>query len=441
MMFEFSHRSSRRRDRGLTLVELMVALAVISVLAGIALPTVKNSLKARKLTRAATQLQSAIQEGRARSIGRGGGGGVIIERLGVEDARERGQSIQLRFAVAPPPYSGDAGAPNPFFGLNINGTPANITDDVVSLWFRGSASQLVRSAIDIQNNSFPTLINIGDIAQIGDANLPLTIERINTGPAVAGWDPVSFWNADFAVIGTLAPADVNQWVRVQLARSELNADYRRFVGDQVPFLITRAPRPAIAKPVEMPTGTAIDLTASGIGRYGNQFSPMAIEGNYLDIQSGAPNPPFTTGPRDYQVIYILFGARGEVSRIVAAQNVLGTPQLAEIPVTGDIHFLVGEAGELKTAPDDQLESNDPNPLIDEAKDGRTPLLNPESVWVTIKARNGEVITSPWIDPTDATTNLIPPPPGVPTDALREQRIQTVIGRTRTAAVESRDSGS
>ncbi len=433
MMFEFNDRKSRRHDSGLTLVELLVALAVISVLAGIALPSVKNSLKAQKLTRAATLLQSAIQEGRARSIGRGGGGGVIIERLGDETVEGRSQSIQLRLAVAPPPYAGEAGSPNPFLGVNTNATPSNATDDVISLWFPPSASQMIRSADDINAQNFPTLINKGDIVQVGDAGLPLTIVDIAPGIDTAQRNADGLTSFEIP-----SPTD---WIRVELLCSERNLDLTRFVRRQPPFAITRAPRPAMAMPIQMPKGTMIDLTASGIGRYGNQFSPMAIDGNYLDIQSGAPNPPFTTGPRDYRSIYILFGARGEVSRVVAAQLVAGVPELSEIPVTGDIHLLVGEAGELKTAPDDQLESTDPNPLTDEAKDGRTPLLNPESVWVTIKIRNGEVITSPWIDPTDDTTNLIPPPPGIPTDASRAQRIQTVIGRTRTAAVDSRGSGS
>ena len=71
----------RRTRSGFTLVELMVALAVISLLSAIALPAVKNSLRGQKVSRSASLLKSAIEEGRARSIASGGGGGIIIDRL------------------------------------------------------------------------------------------------------------------------------------------------------------------------------------------------------------------------------------------------------------------------------------------------------------------------------------------------------------------------
>jgi prepilin-type N-terminal cleavage/methylation domain-containing protein len=419
----------------LTLIELMVALAVISVLAGIALPTVKNSLRDQRGARGASLLQSAIEEGRARSILAGGGGGVIIDRLGTETIEERSASIRVRMATTPPSYSGDIGNSFVKMGVNQNGTPTDYTDDSFTLWFDPTAVQMKRSAQDIANGMVPTLINLGDIVTVGDAGLPFQITGIALGTDAAR-------NTDGLTVadipnGMSTDEITRNWVRATVTRPENNLNLTRFIGQDMPFTITRTPRPAIAMPLEMPKGTAIDLTASGLGRFGNEFSPMAIEGNYLNTA----NNPFISGARDYQSIYILFGSRGEISRVLGAGIVSGVPQLIDIPVTGDIHLLVGQAGKIKALPSDQLEDNDPNPLADEAKDGKTPLLDSESIWVTIRARNGEVISTPWIDSTPTTVNLIPPVATTPTDATQQTRVQTVIGRTRAAAVESRDMGS
>lgn len=426
--------TTRRKVRqALTLVELMVALAVISVLAGIALPTVKNSLRNQRVARGASLLQSAIEEGRARSIFAGGGGGIIIDRIGSETIEERSSSVRVRIATTPPAYSGDVGNTTVKLGVNQAGTATDVTDDTVSLWFDRSAVQVRRSATDIANGTVPTLINLGDLVSVGDAGLPMKITSLDFG-TVATRASDGLLATDIPDVDlTISPSN---WVRAVVERPEINLDLTRFVGQDMPFLITRTPRPAIAMPIEMSKGTAIDLTASGIGRFGNQFSPMVIEGNHLTTTAN----PFISGPRNYQSIYVLFGSRGEVSRVLSATIVAGIPQLTDLPLTGDIHFLVGQAGKTKTAPSDQLEDNDNDPLADEAKDGKTPLLDTESIWVTIRARNGEVMATPWLDPTPDSTPLIPVNAS-PTEAQQTARIQTVIGRTRSGAVESRDMGS
>lgn len=418
----------RQATIAFTLVELLVVLAVISVLAGIALPTVKNSLREQRVARAASLLQSAIEEGRARSILAGGGGGVIIDRKGVDNIADRCESIQIRMATTPRPYTGDIANSKAKIGVNL-GVVGDVTDDVVTLWFNPTSAQLTRSASDITNGIFPTLINIGDKVDIGDASLPLAITDI-------GFGTVADRNGAGLLTTDIPDALVTSWIRVTVTRPEENLDLTRFIGQNTTFSITRSPRTAIALPVEIPRGASIDLTASGIGRFGNEFSPMAVEGNYLTT-TGAP---FLTGPRDYESIFIIFGARGEISRILSGRIVAGVLQLAEFPVTGDVHLLVGRAGLIKTDPTGQLEDSDPDPLGDEARDGTTPLLDPESVWITIRSRSGDVVASSWVDPTDDATNLIPTEAS-PTNATRDLRIKAVIGRTRTSAVESDDLGS
>ncbi|WP_233215605.1 pilus assembly FimT family protein [Rhodopirellula bahusiensis] len=399
---------------GFTLVELMIALAIITLLTSIALPTVKNTLREQQVSRSATLFQSVIEEARARSIATGGGGGIIIDRIGGRGPLGRSQAIRMRFATTPAPYSGEGLGDRGLISVGFN--PAGVTLDTLTMLVPGEASQLLRSARDIDANpNKRTLINPGDIIQLGDNGMP----------------------AEITGIGLTATSDV----MLALQRIEPNSNFRRFHNQQVQYRILRSPTPAIAMPTELSQGAAIDLTSSGIGRYGNEFSPMEIEGNYIDTTA----LPFVVAANrsqvvDYGSIWILFGARGEVSRVLSSQRVGGALQLQELPVLGDIHFLVSRSGELKVEPNDQLEDTDGSPFADDADDGTTPLLNNESIWVTIKSRNGEVVSSSWTNPFVNQGQMIPP--GPPTDNVyQSSRIRSVIGAARTAAVEARDLGS
>jgi len=458
-----------------TLVEVLVALAVISILAGIALPTLKSTLRGQKVSRAASLLQAAIEEGRARSIGRGGGGGVIIDRIGSTNLAERSQSVRLRMAEAPPRYVGDTTFSTARLRVDDKGDLNPLNDDFFLL-FGPQEVQMARSAQDLAGN-VPTLINPGDAIFLGDAKYPMRVANIidaqGQNPHAAGglWEPAPLAPPPYNPPSNPAPKYPNPlgpgYTQVQVVPLERNVDLGRMHWADLAFSIEKQPRPAIALPVELPKGTAIDLTSSGLGRFGNEFSPMEImafqtlpweQGNYTKTSA----PPFIDRPDplpadntyDFGSIWILFGSRGEVSRLFYATYDRSKLELilTEQPVTGDIHFLVGRAGQLKNTPAGQLEDNYDNlnedPLADERRDGTTPLLDSGSIWVTIKASTGEVLASDWIDPTDENTDLVDKlatvPPAVPTvtsNRLQRTRIQDVIRRVRTAAVESRDGGS
>jgi len=411
---------------GFTLVELLVAIAVISLLAAISLPALRTTLREQKVKRGASLVQSIIEEARARAIV-AGGGGIIIDRLGSDNLLERSQSTRIRLADVPPPYTGDSSESVAVFGYNA-GMPT------YALWFSPSAAQITRSRLDIIAGNKQTLINIGDSILLGSAGLRLIINGFQTAtPTVANRN---FYGIDAAII---PDTDVATWTVVTVTRPEVNAGLQRLQQQQFSYTILRQPRPAIAAPVILPDGIAIDLTASGLGRQGNEFSPLAITGNYLNeaLDPFLAEPPPSPAPDAtvFPPIWIMFNRRGAVSAIYNATMLAGVPVVGEIAVIGDVHLLVGRSGELKVTPTGQLEDDDPAPFEDEAKDGTTPLLDLDSVWVTIKAMNGEVIATPLAQPT------IDPPAPTPTSALQQARIQNVIGRARVAAADSRDGGS
>ncbi|MBM3967272.1 MAG: prepilin-type N-terminal cleavage/methylation domain-containing protein, partial [Planctomycetes bacterium] len=70
-----------RRRYGLTLVELLVVVGVVSVLAAVVLPSVKTVLTDRKASQAAILVRNFMEAARARAIGKNRAVAVVFERL------------------------------------------------------------------------------------------------------------------------------------------------------------------------------------------------------------------------------------------------------------------------------------------------------------------------------------------------------------------------
>lgn len=470
---QVAENASRRNVRfAFTLVELLVALAVITLLAGIALPATKSMLKEQRVSRGASLLQSAIQEARARAVAQGGGG-LIIDRRGTASIVDRCESIQIRYLTSPPIYRGEPGANQVIVGtprLTVadptTGLISPLGRPLVTLWFPPGASMIERSSTDLANGKFDTLINIGDTIIVGDAGVPMTVYAFNSIVQDSGRvfiasgspndDPtVADRNADLLTTFDIPDSDVASWNRVVVEASEANVSLNRFLGEEVSFAVRRTPQPAIAQPILMPKGTSIDLSASGVGSGGNQFSPFAISndpgtdydpGNYWDTSvepfdnSTAPGEALDMG-----AIHILFDSRGTVSRILGTLN--RGLAFGDIPVTGDVYLLVSEAGQIKTDPGEQLEDADSSPLEDAANDGTTPLLNPGSIWVTIRSRTGDVISAPWVNPNGNDNTLVPPKTVADTASLlarnthQRDRLQATLVLTRSAASQMQEAAT
>ena len=70
-----------RTKRGLTLVELLVVVGVVSVIAAVMLPGIKSVLTDRKSSQAAIMVRNYIEAARTRAVGRNRSVAVVFERL------------------------------------------------------------------------------------------------------------------------------------------------------------------------------------------------------------------------------------------------------------------------------------------------------------------------------------------------------------------------
>jgi type II secretion system protein H len=77
--FKSIRRRSTGRYRGFTLVELVVVVIIISVFAAMAMPTIVNQLRDRRVREAAQRIASVYRQARLRAMGRGS---AVLVRFG-----------------------------------------------------------------------------------------------------------------------------------------------------------------------------------------------------------------------------------------------------------------------------------------------------------------------------------------------------------------------
>ena len=70
----------RRNENAFTLIEIMIAIAIASVLTAIALPTVKESMRQSINSRSASLVKGALLNARAQALRTGRPFGVVLER-------------------------------------------------------------------------------------------------------------------------------------------------------------------------------------------------------------------------------------------------------------------------------------------------------------------------------------------------------------------------
>ena len=260
---------------GVTLVELLVVVAILSIVTASAIPLMAPAVETRRLREASRGLSTFLAGARARAIERDRPVGVELVPLDGEP----GAALEAFYVEVPPMYSGDTtGSTAEFTTINTGNRSASGT---VQLNGAASAASLVRQGDQIRFNYQGPWWTI-------------------TGP---GGGTINVF---------LQGRDNVPWIADPPANRQ-----------RVAFQIRRQPTRSSAAPLQMPGNAAVDLVFSGTDL--NNFSGgatimFAPEGHVTGVVRKLAAHGHTTALSG--AIYLLIGGR---EKIPPPTNADGTP--------------------------------------------------------------------------------------------------------------------
>lgn len=335
----------------MTMVELLIVVAVMVILMGIALPMMKTSIESRRLREAARQVNTGVELAKALGIETGRYAGLIIdtEWLPEDSSREFPFARRLYLAETPPPYAGD-----------VVGARVYVKDDEITF------NHVASGTYPVESQSIGTLgIRDGDLIKF-DFKGPLFPIR-DTASATA-----------YAIN--------SPWDTVKIDTSEASAP----PTGSYPYQIFRRPQKSSSVPLELPSGAVIDLSNSGFGlrgpytdlirlRYAN--GPVMVIFDPSGRMIGVGGVGLSVPPTD--TLHLLIGeldklaASGKASPLSSVDDSVDPPQEIEIKInenlesSGSLWVSIGhQAGRVSTAenawiaPDLGPPPPDPRPPID-----------------------------------------------------------------------------
>lgn len=282
-------RQPREHRRGMTLVELLTVVTILTILMAVAIPVMRPALKDRKLREASRMLNTFISLAKSKAVESGRPHGIWIAR----DPNNTNAAYQIFLAETPIPFAGDS----------INAT---------ATMEQGSALAGYAATAKIQN--IQNLVQQGDYIRFGYKGPRYYIT------SVAGTAP-----------STITFISSNNQPYPPLASS-------------LPFQIYRQPIRVTSQPLQLPTGTVIDLAFSGVG-----YSGYELNGGTSDIA-------------------IMFQPNGAVEQVYGAS----------FNIPGTIHLLVGRT--------------DGTPAL-QTDTSKTNLADGTTSWVSIGHLTGTVTTA------------------------------------------------
>lgn len=342
-----------RSRRGVTLVELLVVVTLLSILLGIAATAARTGARGKKQREAARQVNAFIAGARTRAI-------ELDRSVGVEIVNNRPNEPQagltLFMVETPPPYSGD------------------LTTSVCQMSEKPSTALGGRTArlnFDVSTASLladDSFLQVNDVIFLGYGNQPYRVAQVD--PVASGLRPVIIaWDVDqpeplpwIAGTGTLMSPPTT------------------------PFTIFRKPQRNSVSPLQIPTGVCIDLRFSGIGTLGSELTTAL---------------PGATGVTTEDYPKIMFSPNGSVDAMYVedsvnstATNIVATRGLP----TGNVNLLVGRydkvisVTEWLAAATPASKSLANMYLLAPPEDGSN-LADPEAMWISINRITGHIATT------------------------------------------------
>jgi prepilin-type N-terminal cleavage/methylation domain-containing protein len=306
-----------RKQAGYTLVELLIVIMIALLLMVVSLPTIKSVMEDARPREASRILNTMIFTAKARAAQFGNPVGIefVYDQNAVAGSA---RCTQMYMCEIPPIYAGDI--TDARVTVNTSMTPWEFT-------FPGTSAGFLTSLLD-SSNQFQIRIN-------------------HRGP----WYPVIYQMSRYRFDQTRWEREHGGPIPPAMPPPMPPTSDPNGYGFQI-----RRPPVRVGNPVELPKSTAIDMTYSGMGLTGTQFSSAAA-------------------------LRVLFAPSGHVESYTLA----GGDTLAP---TGTLHFLVGLAAKVNP-PVDTVVSPQANVFDIE----RSNLADANALWVSVGRSTGIVTTN------------------------------------------------
>jgi len=350
----------------LTLVELLVVMAIIVVMMGVAIPLMRASLEEGKVREGARQVNAFVALAKAHAAESRRDFGIWIER----SPNDANAAFEVYLAERPRPFAGDLiGARTELFDTDGDGVADR-------------AMFLLRDVASMSPTVSRPLVQAGDFIRFdykGPYYRLLGNPRFGPNITITGGTPPTTQTlvVDFERLDAAhpVPRPVSPTITGPVA-----------TFGTVPFQFVRSPQKVLTRPLQFAGGVVIDLQHSGMGY--SRFSQFDLVSN----DASALGPPIGSASTP---VVIMFKPTGGVSEVIYWDNSLATPAVTTHIPNGSISLLVGLFdGRLPVEETGTV----PNPIAWSSADPTQAsysknLADHGSSWVSINPRNGAVTSA------------------------------------------------
>ena len=374
-----------RTRRGVTLIELLTVLGVVSLLALMVLPSVKSLLTDRKGTQTATLVRNFLEAARARAIGSGVPVAVVFERLSSQPADVNGDGLindndlltysRLVSATATDPLPAGSTVDTNFLPYNacIRLSMAEQPLPVTNAMLNTATPIVARPPASWVGIYFPPAeirqptLTAAEV----DARRYFSIDGGVSNPVLATFfvagNEVSFNKSTtkHLIVETKPDPTNNVLWFTTINSSGVMSSLEQAIPSTLPppslvgttsFTIFLKPRSVNGPAIQLPKGTCVDLSLSGFSNQGNlalrdlsdpdfyrdarwRFSSAWLYGNPAFNSNSFP-PPFAPSAQELRPIYIVFTPDGGLSRVYA--NSVGGGAIIPVETSDDFFLHIGK---------------------------------------------------------------------------------------------------
>ncbi len=408
MMSEFTPND--RRPSAFTLVELLVAITIASVVTLIALPAIRNALKQNTASRSAEVIRQVFVNARAQAIKSNRPFGVALRRS-ANTGVNADYCKSLSFMAAPPTYQGDVSTAT---AVKLAAVGAPTPDPPNILRFGFSRIQCPRLYFEVE-----TYQNSGQMQAIRDVTL-------RPGAVIYLSDSLGPFRVTGANLKNITHTGVTA-MGVELILQTLwpnvpSAQLPFVDGSYYPFEVHGMPMESFLPGVELPRDSAIDLSVSGIGLAGVQFNSQNIRcttSTDADVALGSD--------AGFDKVVVMFGPTGDVQQVYT-DTWNATTNAYDVQtqlVTGTIYLSIGRSDGI-LAPETAVGFD----TIDAWRGTLPNFASTETVWLSLRTSSGAITLSPQVAPLEPaaafyTANAITAPPVGTTCANRIEQINVL----------------